>query len=241
MTEAGTEVRRPGGAIAKRELPFFWICDTSGSMNGQNIQSVNFAIREAIPEMRSEERSYPYVRLMLRLIEFSTGARWVQREPVGLDAFKWQDLIVREGGETDTGLALSMVASELDVPPLSEGHLAPILVLISDGLPTDLEAYDAGLRAIDALSAGRKATRIAVAIGQDASIESLRRFATVEPVRAEAIDLAPIIAAIATRSMRVVSESKVEGDRVLEAELQRRQTRRVLTWDGSPQEGEDSW
>lgn len=240
MSVEKTEVRRPGGAIAKRELPFFWICDTSGSMNGQNIQSVNFAIREALPEMRSEERSFPYVRLMLRLIEFSTGARWVQREAAGLETFKWQDLTVREGGETDTGTALSLVAEELDIPPLSEGHLAPILVLISDGMPTDPDAYEAGLRAIAARAAGRKATRIAVAIGHDASIESLRRFATVEPVRAEAIDLAPIIAAIATKSMRVVSESNPQADRVLEAELLRQQSRRVVTFDGT-QDAEDSW
>jgi uncharacterized protein YegL len=209
-------------------------------MNGQKIQSMNFAIREAIPEMRSEERSYPYVRLMLRLVEFSTGARWVQREPAGLDTFKWQDLAVREGGQTDTGAALSLVAQELEVPPLSEGHLAPILVLISDGMPTDPAAYDAGLRAIVGCEAGRKATRIAVAIGHDASVESLRRFATIEPVRAEAIDLAPIIAAIATRSMRVVSESRQDAERSLESDLRRRESRRVLTWDDRA-EAEDSW
>ena len=44
----------PGGAIATRPLHFIWILDTSGSMMGDKIQSLNFAIHEAIKPIQKE-------------------------------------------------------------------------------------------------------------------------------------------------------------------------------------------
>jgi len=42
----------PGGPIASRPLHFIWILDCSGSMQGEKIGQLNFAIREAIPAMQ---------------------------------------------------------------------------------------------------------------------------------------------------------------------------------------------
>ena len=42
---------RPGGEMATRPLHFIWIVDCSGSMAGEKIQALNFAVREALPEM----------------------------------------------------------------------------------------------------------------------------------------------------------------------------------------------
>jgi len=45
--------KRPGGELATRPLHFIWICDCSGSMAvDAKIQSLNTAIREAIPHMQ---------------------------------------------------------------------------------------------------------------------------------------------------------------------------------------------
>ena len=45
--------KRPGGGLeTKRDLHFFWLVDSSGSMTGQKINSLNYAIAEAIPRMR---------------------------------------------------------------------------------------------------------------------------------------------------------------------------------------------
>ncbi len=47
-------VRRPGGELATRPLHFIWIADCSGSMDiDGKIQTLNNAIREAIPHMQS--------------------------------------------------------------------------------------------------------------------------------------------------------------------------------------------
>ena len=46
-----TEIKRPGGEIAKRPLHFFWIVDCSGSMYGEKIQTVNNTIQSTKCEM----------------------------------------------------------------------------------------------------------------------------------------------------------------------------------------------
>ncbi len=75
---------------------------------------------------------------------------------------------------TDLGKALSMVAEQLDVSKMGERSLPPVLVLISDGQPTD--DYSSALDQLLALPWGKKAVRIAIAIGQDADLDVLQRF-----------------------------------------------------------------
>ena len=52
--------------------------------------------------------------------------------------------------------------------------LPPVLVLISDGQPTD--DYKSGLKAIKEQDWGKKAVRIAIATGRDADIDVLAQF-----------------------------------------------------------------
>ncbi|HYG09293.1 MAG TPA: hypothetical protein VD835_04910, partial [Pyrinomonadaceae bacterium] len=63
---------------------------------------------------------------------------------------------------------------QLRIPPMVERALPPVLVLISDGQPTD--DYASGLKALMAQPWGRKAVRIAIAIGEDADTEVLQKF-----------------------------------------------------------------
>ena len=49
-----------GGSMSGRPLHFIWIADCSGSMSGDKIQSLNTAIREAIPEMRKVALANPH-------------------------------------------------------------------------------------------------------------------------------------------------------------------------------------
>ncbi len=75
---------------------------------------------------------------------------------------------------TDMGTALRTVADQLKMPPMSERALPPVLVLISDGQPTD--DFDSGLKALMDQPWGKKAVRTAVAIGKDADLDVLQRF-----------------------------------------------------------------
>ncbi|MFC7791200.1 vWA domain-containing protein [Streptomyces cinereoruber] len=158
--------------MANRPVHFIWLLDCSYSMLGEKIGQLNYAIREAIPEMRSVAHDNPAAQLLLRTITFSTTARWHHKDPVAVDDFTWQD--VQPDGTTNLGEALHLVAGELRTPPMPERALKPVIALVSDGVPTD--DWRAGLKAIDATPWGRKAVRVAIAIGTDADRSVLQEF-----------------------------------------------------------------
>jgi uncharacterized protein YegL len=159
--------------MASRPVHFFWILDTSYSMgvNGK-IGELNFAIREALPEMRSVANDNPAASLMVRALTFSTTARWQQPTSTPVEDFHWQD--IQPDGTTNLGEALKLVARELEMPPMPERALKPVLALISDGQPTD--DWRAGMKAIDATPWGKRAVRVAIAIGEDADRSVLKEF-----------------------------------------------------------------
>lgn len=162
----------PGGPLATRPLHFIFIADCSGSMAGDKVQALNHAIREAIPHMREVAKGNPNAEVLVRSVKFSVGAQWHQSQPTNVETFEWKDLSA--GGMTDMGQALSLVAGTVKTPPMPERALPPVLVLVSDGEPTD--DFDAGLRALMAEPWGKKAVRLAIAIGEGARVDVLQRF-----------------------------------------------------------------
>jgi len=162
----------PGGPIASRPLHFIWILDCSTSMSGDKIHQLNFAIHEALPAMQDTAIENPNAQVLIRVVTFSNGARWHVSTPTPVADFKWTD--VTSGGVTDMGTALALVAEQLKIPPMTDRALPPVLVLVSDGIPTD--DFSAGLKALMAVPWGKKAVRLAIAVGQDADHDVLTRF-----------------------------------------------------------------
>jgi uncharacterized protein YegL len=141
-------------------------------MHGEKIGTVNHAVQDTIPEMVDAADSNPYAQLLVRTLKFATGAEWITPEPAKIDEFSWVDLAA--DGVTDLGAAFKLLAAELTIPPMSERALPPVIVLLSDGQPTD--DYKTELDALSALPWGRKSVRIAVAIGRDADLGVLEEF-----------------------------------------------------------------
>lgn len=165
--------KRPGGKLSSRPLHFIWLADVSGSMNQDGkIQALNNAIREVIPHMREVANENPNAEVLVRTITFSTGAKWYSPEPIPLEKFEWQDL--RADGVTDMGKALSLLAQAMKVPPMENRALPPVLVLITDGLPSD--DFETGLKDLMAEPWGQKAVRLAIGIGTDADMDVLQKF-----------------------------------------------------------------
>lgn len=165
--------KRPGGELASRPLHFIWIADSSGSMEQDGkIQSLNTAIREAIPHMKKVAEDNPNAQVLVRAVKFSNGAQWHIAQPTPVADFGWTDLVAE--GETDMGKALELVAEQLKMPPMSERALPPVLVLLSDGQPTD--DFESGLKTLMEQPWGKKAVRIAISIGRDADPEVLQRY-----------------------------------------------------------------
>ena len=174
----------PGGPIAPRPLHFIFIADCSGSMSGQGkIQSLNHAISEAIPHMRDVAKENPNAHVLVRAIKFSNGASWHISQETPVENFQWTDLSTY--GCTDMGRAMQLLADALDIPPMPDRALPPVLVLISDGEPTD--NFNSGLEKLMEKPWGQKAVRLAIAIGKDANKDVLQKFIghpEIEPLEA---------------------------------------------------------
>jgi uncharacterized protein YegL len=178
--ETAVPPMRPGGAMARRELHFIWLLDTSGSMNADGkIQALNVAIREAIPQLRAAARDNPNVAVLVRAIAFSNGARWHLETPTPVESLRWSDLAA--AGHTDLGAALRLLADAMASPPMPERAVSPVFVLVTDGHHTD--DFDAGLAALLAQPWGREAVRAAVTIGRDVNLAALQKFIGDESVR----------------------------------------------------------
>jgi uncharacterized protein YegL len=162
----------PGGEMSARPLHFIWIVDCSFSMKGDKIHSVNTAIREALPEIRKVAALNPHARILVRAITFSTDAQWHIAQPTPIEKFSWTD--VTAGGKRDMGRALVKVAEQLSLSHLERRSIAPVLVLVSGGYPTD--DFESGLNTLLAQLWGRGAARIAVGIGDNAPYELLQKF-----------------------------------------------------------------
>ena len=162
----------PGGPIANRPLHFIFMADCSYSMSGEKIESLNHAIREAIPHMREVAKGNPNAKVLVRAMKFSAGAHWHVLQPTDVAEFEWADLTA--GGPTEMGRALQLAAEELSVSRMPPRALPPVFVLVSDGAPTD--DFGSGLQAFMAEPWGKKAVRLAIAIGSDANTEVLQRF-----------------------------------------------------------------
>ncbi len=168
----------PNVRLANRPLHFIYICDCSGSMAAQGkIQALNQAIRQSLPGMAEVARQNPEARVLVRAVSFADRAAWHLEEPTEVQRLQWLDL--QAGGLTAMGEALELVAAVLRSPPMEERALPPVLVLISDGQPTD--DFDAGLASLMRQPWAQKAVRLAIAMGHDADTEVLQQFIGSDP------------------------------------------------------------
>ncbi len=188
-------VGMPGGTLAARPLHFIWIADCSYSMAGDKIKSLNEAIRESVPHMRTVAKENPNARVMVRAIKFSSGAEWHVAQATEVGDFNWEDLEVESS--TDMGAALTLTADALKMPPMESRALPPVLVLISDGMPTD--DYRTGLNKLMSEPWGKRSVRIAIAIGDDADLRVLQKFiGKPEP------EMKPLVAKNAPQLVRLI-------------------------------------
>jgi uncharacterized protein YegL len=168
----------PNVRLSNRPLHFIYLCDCSGSMAAQGqLQALNQAIRQSLPGMAEVARQNPEARVLVRAVSFADRAAWHLAEPTPVEQLEWQDL--QAGGITAMGEALELVAGALQSPPMEERALPPVLVLISDGQPTD--DFDTGLAALLRQPWAQKAVRLAIAMGHDADLEVLQQFIGPEP------------------------------------------------------------
>ena len=166
-------LQRPGGELATIPIHFFWVVDCSGSMYGEKIGIVNNTIQECIPEMRSAADNNPNAQLLIRALQFSIRSKLDYIQSSASRGLWMEDMDAN--GLTELGKAFDLLAAQLSIPPMPERALPPVIVLLSDGQPTD--DYKKSMEKLKKLPWFRKAVKIAISIGQDADDEVLIEFA----------------------------------------------------------------
>ncbi|MBJ7359436.1 VWA domain-containing protein [Nocardioides sp.] len=169
---------RLGGALGRKPLHFIFVLDVSGSMlRGGRIQALNNAMAEVVPHLRDEARANPHAELLVRVLAFATETTWVVEEPTPIEQFHWERLPATPKGFTELGSALSVLAESLHEMDNASGY-PPAIILVSDGRPTDSTgiSFADGLQQVLDERWGAAAIRLALGVGRDADMHSLRRF-----------------------------------------------------------------
>lgn len=191
-------------AIARRQLQVMFALDCSGSMQGDRIASLNYAMRTALPELADVAAENPEIDVRVRVLRIADEAEW-QSEAASAADYAWSDLAA--GGETNMGAALRLLGKALSPEEMKGRQLPPVIVLASDGLPTD--DYDEALADFFAAAFAESAVRVAIAIGTDADLDPLDRFLrhpTARPLRASnATELVDRIKWATTAPVKAVS------------------------------------
>jgi uncharacterized protein YegL len=192
------------------------VIDNSGSMEGEKIGAVNNAIRDVMSIMPEIQEDTSDALIKISALVFSDKAKWVYSEPQTVENFKWKDLSI-EGG-TDLSNAYDELAKFLrkkekggKMPEL--GGVAPIIILMTDGMPTSYDWED-HLKDLKKKGWFKVALKYALAIGidSDEAMDVLTKFTgnsetVLKVYTAEA--LRQVIKVIAVTASKVKSSSSV--------------------------------
>ena len=200
--------------IAQTEIIVIPIIDVSGSMAGERIASVNEAMAEVPAQLAKINEESAFGKLMIAPMEFSSGARWFaiqDNQPMAAEEFHWFDL--KANGLTDYGAAYGLLNEKLTVEEKGgwmkgRGGMAPVLILISDGEPTD--EYKEQLKQLKMRGWFNAATKFAVAV-EGANKNILAEFTgsleSVIDTTAIKNDLASVIKIVVVTASRTVSQT----------------------------------
>ena len=161
--------------VARRTMVLFFVVDTSGSMDGAKIGTLNQAVEDVIPEIREISQNNADAEIKIAVLQFSDGAKWVTPFPIPAEDFEWQYL--NAVGLTDFGEACRELNDKLSRNSFMSditGSFAPAVFLLSDGAPTD--EYKSSLAELKNNNWFKKAIKVAVAIGEDANRSILAEF-----------------------------------------------------------------
>jgi uncharacterized protein YegL len=125
-----------------RRWPVYLLIDSSGSMKGEPIHSVNVGISVMLSSLRDEP--YALEEVYLSLITFDSNVK--ELTPLTSLEHQIDDIQLPRSGATHLGEALAFVADKVRSNVIKstgdiKGDFRPMLFIITDGSPSDLMAF----------------------------------------------------------------------------------------------------
>lgn len=193
---------------AKKSMVIFFLVDTSKSMEGSKLESLNKVMGDILPELIGVGEAGTDVKIAV--MSFSSGWEWITPEPVLIEEYqRWQNL--KADGVTDLGDACEELARKLSrnaflhSPSLS---YAPVIFLITDGYPTD--NYKKGFEMLRKNRWFQYGLKVALAIGSNVDLDVLHEFTDDEELVLQAFGaemLKKLVREIAVTSSKIGSTS----------------------------------
>ena len=127
-----------------RRLPVYILIDTSGSMKGEPIESVKVGLADMIATLRLD----PYALETACISIITYNSKVEQIVPLTpLEDLQLPDIAVPESGATFMGGALNLLCERYDAEVNTgskeqKGDWMPLLFVLTDGKPSDLQAYN---------------------------------------------------------------------------------------------------
>ena len=205
---------------AKKSMVIFFLVDTSKSMEGSKLESLNRVMGDILPELIGVGEAGTDVKVAV--MSFSSGCEWITPEPVLIEEYqRWENL--RADGVTDLGDACEELCQKLSrnsflrAPSLS---YAPVIFLMTDGYPTD--NYKKGFEMLKKNRWFQYGLKIALAIGSNVDLDVLREFTDDEELVLQACGaemLKKLVREIAVTSSKIGSTSMTLTDATGERSL----------------------
>ena len=158
---------------SKCQMILFFLIDTSGSMAGSKIGTINTVMEETIPEIRTVGGADTEIKVAA--MKFDSEVCWMYDEPISVESFQWTHMSAN--GMTYLGDACRELNSKLSravwmgAPSLS---YAPAIILMSDGAPND--DWENGIALLRKNKWFKHALKFAIAIGDDCDKSVLTMF-----------------------------------------------------------------
>jgi uncharacterized protein YegL len=155
-----------------RRLPVYILLDTSGSMRGEPIHSVNVGLQSMLSALRQDP--YALESVYLSIITFDLEAK-IYLPLTPLDQVQFAEIQAPSAGATFMGAALELLAEcvnqQVQTSTTDEkGDWRPLLFIMTDGSPSDIYAYQQVIPVIQQLNF---ASIVACAAGPKAKQEHL--------------------------------------------------------------------